>query len=250
MNITEEYKNLTVAHTDSERIFTKISSEPIPVRHDNGIPRPAAGDYIDLPQIIEGKAAKRTGTLLDKWKYLEDHRKEEFYKKTDGMPVTITYLGAVAEDLTPIPKPTEYHIYSEDDADWRLDESRRSEIVNRIIRSNKESRVLEMQKDVELKNGYKIKVFDEIEGDQPFKDLEAFIISASTGQTFTKQWYAEKIEKTDKASDWQVKMEETDFLEIKTVLTERRQALVNQTNQLWIDCETKTMEELVKLVLA
>ena len=68
----------------------------------------------------------------DKFEYIEDHREEEVYLKTDGSLFTITELGEIPNEYTTIAPPTYAQYYKFNTDKWVLDSSKKDNLISVI----------------------------------------------------------------------------------------------------------------------
>ncbi|MEG6508612.1 tail fiber assembly protein [Methyloligella sp. 2.7D] len=70
------------------------------------------------PELGEGYAAVRTG---GEWVQVEDHRGETVFDTATGAESEVTSLGPLPEGVTPIERPSPFHVWNEGEGAWQED---------------------------------------------------------------------------------------------------------------------------------
>lgn len=108
MWLSDKKQRLDVYCFAKNNEFTSI--ENIELQEGEGLP--AQSTMIEVIKVKEGFA--RVFNEADQvWGYIEDHRGEDVYSSIDGQKVEIKELGALPENLTYQPRPSEYHDFIE-----------------------------------------------------------------------------------------------------------------------------------------
>ena len=129
--------------------------------------KPALRDPLDTQWMIpfnatETKPSKDKKGFVqqfidDQWSFIENHIGETYYSTETGKTVEITQYGVLPDNLTDIPYPGQFYIWSETDSNWVLDEAAKAESIRLQNNATKkelslyaESRISLIQDEIDL----------------------------------------------------------------------------------------------------
>ena len=203
----------------------------------------------------------------DKFEYIEDHREEEVYLKTDGSLFTITELGEIPNEYTTIAPPTYAQYYKFNTDKWVLDSSKKNELIEVLWTSLSEKRDYITDKLFEYK-GYNINInkdskddLHDLYLDASDAKMELTLLSQISNRTPEQEaeyqnllkwevvWICNKIELTDDVKvDTELKLTLNDAIALDQLRRKYRSNEVFDIHNIQITLKNKTMEELIDLL--
>ena len=219
---------------------------------------------------VEPLEVKKGFTQLfkdDKFEYIEDHREEEVYLKTDGSLFTITELGEIPNEYTTIAPPTYAQYYKFNTDKWVLDSSKKNELIEVLWTSLSEKRDYITDKLFEYK-GYNINInkdskddLHDLYLDASDAKMELTLLSQISNRTPEQEaeyqnllkwevvWICNKIELTDDVKvDTELKLTLNDAIALDQLRRKYRSNEVFDIHNIQITLKNKTMEELIDLL--
>ena len=129
-----------VCQLDSDGLYLHQTMADLDVyTKDGGYIIPGGCIEAEPPEMREGHAAKWNGK---DWDYVPDLRGQTAYRKDSGQDVLITQVGALSDDLTLDPRPSEAHEWQGDA--WVVNADRAAEIEAKKLSEAKADKLAEL----------------------------------------------------------------------------------------------------------
>ena len=190
------------------------------------------------PKVLQSYRVAVFDFEYNSWKIVEDYRGQKAINKTTKEITTWTEIGPLPRTMTFVeydPDLKDYITWSDEKIDWVIDDDGRTRLLNDIWELRKTIRNRKCNEDV-IYGGHAVHVDPVSLNDLLLAAQEALL---ANDMVTTKRWI------TSDATN--VQYNGNDFVEIVRLFGERRQRLVYQSNEDWINDNNASTESLIEI---